>query len=67
MAQYRVVWEIDIDAASPKEAAEKAQAYQQKEREGYWIGVFTVTNSKGRVLTVDLADRRIKRMRSLGG
>jgi hypothetical protein len=28
MADYRVIWEIDIDADSPREAAEKAREIQ---------------------------------------
>ena len=29
MSHYRVSWEIDIDAESPREAAEKAREIQQ--------------------------------------
>lgn len=28
MTEYRVVWEIDLDAESPEEAVRKARAYQ---------------------------------------
>ena len=30
MTAYSVLWEIDIDAASPQEAAEKARAIQER-------------------------------------
>ena len=32
MAEYRVVWEIDIDALSPRAAAVRAMEYQQDPR-----------------------------------
>jgi hypothetical protein len=51
LKEYRVVWEIDIDATSPQEAAEFA-AKMQRESDG----VFDVTDEKGKTTRVDLAE-----------
>jgi hypothetical protein len=42
---YRVIWECDVYASSPREAAEKAQAQQQRNRPDYWSGVFRVIST----------------------
>lgn len=50
-APYRVTWEIDIDACSPREAAERARAVQLRERSV--ATVFIVTDGD-RQFYVDL-------------
>ena len=42
MTEYKVIWEIDVEADSPREAALEAQRMQQMNRPGYWCGVFEV-------------------------
>lgn len=54
MPEYRVVWEMDIEADTPREAAEIAREKQQQNREGYWVGVFDVTDPQGNTVRVDL-------------
>ena len=54
MPTFHVTWEIDIDAATPEEAARKARANQQYPRPGYWCGVFGVTDDSGETTSVDL-------------
>lgn len=49
---YRVVWEIDIDAGSPREAAEKALAIQR--RAGSSAVVFDVRGEDAELTRVDL-------------
>ena len=49
--QYHIVWEVELDATSPKEAALKAEAHQHK-----YHGVFDVTSEKGKTTRVDLAE-----------
>lgn len=44
MPEYRIKWEIDIDAATPEEAAEKARAIQQNPESA--ATVFEVTDRK---------------------
>jgi len=51
LQQYHVVWEIELDATSPKEAAKLAAKYQRESD-----GVFDVTNEKGKTTRVDLAE-----------
>jgi len=52
MTEYRVVWEIDIAADSPREAAVKAREYQMPGTEAL---VFEVFPSDGvEHITVDL-------------
>lgn len=48
---YRVVWEIDIDAKSPKDAAKEALRIQRDKTDAT---CFSVYNSKGRRTDVDL-------------
>ncbi len=54
MEKYRVVWEIDIDSESPKDAAIKALEIQRNQ---YSIAtVFNVINCNGQEKTIDLDD-----------
>jgi hypothetical protein len=50
---YRVTWEIDINADSPRDAACKAQEIQR--RPDSTATVFEVERPDGSVVTVDLA------------
>lgn len=56
MTTYRVTWSIDLDAASPQEAAEKALAIQ---RDPASIAqVFEVREEKrGKLHTIDLQEK----------
>lgn len=55
--EYKVEWAIDaFDMEGPIAAAEYAQQMQQLNREGYFAGVFIVTDSEGRRFKVDLDD-----------
>lgn len=49
---YRIVWEIDLDAGSSREAAELARAVQRDV--GAQVGFFTVTAEDGETTYVDL-------------
>lgn len=51
MPMYNVTWEIDIDASSPRSAAEFALAIQRSESSAI---VFRVTDKHGNVTQVDL-------------
>jgi hypothetical protein len=51
---YRVTWEIDIDATSPKAAAKKAREYQIDPDST--ATVFDVFNENGKVTRVDLME-----------
>lgn len=51
MSEYRVVWEIDIVADSPEEAAQIAKQYQVS---GHWCSVFDVFDEAGNMIQVDL-------------
>lgn len=51
---YRVMWEIDIEAETPREAAVKAFAAMQ--REGTTANAFDVQWLGGTPLRVDLSD-----------
>lgn len=50
--EYRVVWEIDIPATSPEEAARQARTYQRDEKA--IVGVFEVYDQEGKAHKVDL-------------
>jgi len=52
MPQYHVVWEIDLDAKTPKAAALEALRIQRDPEST--ATVFSVTNQKGTINTVDL-------------
>ena len=51
LKEYRVVWEIEVDATSPEDAAEQATKIQRESD-----GVFDVTDEKGKTTRVDLAE-----------
>ncbi len=55
MTEFRVVWEIDIEAETPTHAAEQAFAIQQDPET--MVTVFSVTCPDGDVTTIDLLDR----------
>jgi hypothetical protein len=52
--EYRVVWEIDISADSPREAAEKALAIQRDPNST--ATVFDVTDEGGEPSHIDLLE-----------
>jgi len=54
MMNYRVSWEIDIDADSPREAAERALEIQR--RPDSTATVFTVRDETGESIEVDLGE-----------
>jgi hypothetical protein len=49
--EYLVKWEINVDADSPREAAEIAASIQRETQ-----GVFDVTDEDGETIRVDLAE-----------
>lgn len=49
---YRVIWEVDVEAESPQEAAEIARSYQT--RPDTTATVFTVRHPNGVDTVVDL-------------
>lgn len=51
MNDYRVTWEIDLSATSPKEAAKRAMYFQRPQSTAH---VFVVTDSYGTAVQVDL-------------
>ena len=51
---YRVTWRIDIEADSPREAAERALAIQRKPES--IATVFDVTDMEGHTVRVDLEE-----------
>ncbi|MEJ1343126.1 MAG: hypothetical protein RPU64_11145 [Candidatus Sedimenticola sp. (ex Thyasira tokunagai)] len=51
MPTYNLVWEIEIDAETPTEAARKALKYQRNP-----LGQATVFDENGEVTRVDLLD-----------
>jgi hypothetical protein len=59
---YRVLWEIDLPADSPEEAAEKALACIR--RPDTTATVFCVTDGDGTVSKVDLGEHPTERSRS---
>ena len=54
MQTYRVIWEIDIEADSPEEAAEMARYYQTKP--STTATVFDVREKTGKITRVDLSE-----------
>ena len=52
MPEYRVHWEIDLDADSPREAAEKALTIHRNPES--IATVFDVTDETGRIECIDL-------------
>jgi hypothetical protein len=59
---YRVVWEIDIEADSPREAAETADAFRRLSS----MPSFTVRDQAGEVTEVDLEEPNRERPRETG-
>jgi hypothetical protein len=51
---YRVIWEIDIEADSPREAAEIADGFRRLSTKPY----FTVRDRAGQITDVDLEHYR---------
>ncbi|MDD4052058.1 MAG: hypothetical protein PHR28_09200 [candidate division Zixibacteria bacterium] len=55
MTEFRVTWEINLDAETPTDAAKRAFAIQ---RDPISIAtVFSVTNPQGAVMIIDLLDQ----------
>jgi hypothetical protein len=54
MPIYHLTWEIDIDASSPREAAEKALAIQRDQ--GSIATVFDVVDEGGDSVRIDLEE-----------
>ena len=58
MARFRVTWTIDVDDGeiiAPRQAAQYAQDMQQRDRDGYWCGIFSVVDAEtGEVHEIDL-------------
>ena len=54
MREYRVKWQIDVEARSPREAAQKAREYQIKL--DATADVFKVEAKSGRVTKIDLTE-----------
>ena len=52
--EYRILWEIDLDADSPRAAARLAWEIMQ--RPGSTANVFTVIDSRGQRTQVDLLE-----------
>lgn len=60
MTEFRVRWEIDVDADDPRAAAREAQRMQQMDREDYWCGAFTVVEPSGVAHHVDLDEPELE-------
>jgi hypothetical protein len=56
MPEYHVIWEIDLDADSPQEAAKKARAIHRDPDS--LATVFDVTDEAGHTERVDLEEVR---------
>ena len=56
--EYLVTWEVNVDADSPKEAAEIAEGIMKDQAAGNTErGVFDVTGEDGETTRVDLEDK----------
>ena len=53
MPEYRVAWEIDISADSPRKAAEQAEHYQKN---GHYRGAFDVYDEENNKTYIDLEE-----------
>jgi hypothetical protein len=51
----KVIWEIDVDAEDPREAAEQALAIQRNAQST--ATVFDVTDERGQTVRVDLMEQ----------
>ena len=58
IVSYKVSWTIDVEATSPREAAEKARAYQTKPRTT--ATVFTVASASGEPQVIDLHELELE-------
>lgn len=56
MPEYRVLWEIDVDADSPREAAEKARAIQKNPASHATVFYVTERGSQSEAVRVDLME-----------
>lgn len=56
MATYRVIWEIDIDADSPREAAQEADRIQRAPCRN-WSSVYQVVDPSGATTQVDVDEQ----------
>jgi len=55
MPSYRITWEIDVDADSPREAAHRAREIQLDPEA--WVGCFEIReDGSDEVLRVDIDD-----------
>ncbi len=54
MSEYRVVWEIDVEAESPHDAAR--QAFSHMQRQGTTTNCFEVYDQNGNHTQVDLLE-----------
>lgn len=56
MTSYRVVWQLDVEAASPEEAAKEAMAAMPGPRSDSEATYFEVFSPSGEITSVDLLD-----------
>jgi len=54
MADYRVIWEIDVVAIDPRDAAEKAMEYMPHDKYSLGATVFDVIGDDGEIIRVDI-------------
>ena len=54
MKHYKVIWEIDLTAESPREAAE--QAYEIQRDRDSTASVFDVYDARGKKTRIDLSE-----------
>lgn len=59
MPEYRVCWEIDVEADSPREAAEKARDYQRHGKACHVYDVYLQGTENGEVVDLDALEGRI--------
>jgi hypothetical protein len=55
LSEYRVIWEIDVDGESPKDAA--LEAYRHMYRKGTSATFFEVIDRTGKRTRVDLLEK----------
>lgn len=55
MAQFKVVWDIEIDATSPLEAAKEAQRWMQRS-DADWQFYIQEDKKGSQIFSVDLAE-----------
>lgn len=54
MSEYTVTWEIQVDAASPRDAAVIARDLQRDTKAD--VGTFDVTDEDGKITRIDLGE-----------